>query len=551
MKRTLALVVVSSLVVAWSAGCGSKNQRDEFDQNGTDPNGGGPNGNNGAFGGDASVDGSGGDDGRDPETCDEAKASRSYVGCDYWPTVTANNVWSIFDYAVVVSNTSKADADVKVTGPNGANVNVTVASGALEKIYLPWQADLKGPDSNATGQAAPLTASVVSKGGAYHLVSTVPVVVYQFNPLEYKGQGGPSGKSWANCPTPPGATGCFSYSNDASLLLPSTAWTGNYRVTAPKGWTSHTAGVDVMGGYVVVTAAQDGTNLTIALSPGGQIIAGGGIAQTNGGGVVKTQMNAGDAIELVTPVGDKYDLSGSLVQADKPVQVITGIPCINIPPDNSACDHVEESVVPAEALGKKYLVATPTAPKGGPGQHVVRFVGNRDGTTLTYTPGAPGCPPTLNAGQVAECGPLSIDFLVEGTNEFALSSYMVGSSVYDPIGFDPRGDPSETTYGSTEQARISYLFLAPDDYDVNYAVVTGPSAANPQIDGAPLSGFTNVGGGLGVWRVKLGEGKSGAHRLTSDQGVGLQVMGYGSYTSYQYPGGLNLKQIAPPPPAVK
>jgi hypothetical protein len=25
------------------------------------------------------------------------------------------------------------------------------------------------------------------------------------------------------------------------------------------------------------------------------------------------------------------------------------------------------------------------------------------------------------------------------------------------------------------------------------------------------------------------------------------VLGYGSYTSYQYPGGLNLKRIAPPP----
>ena len=33
-----------------------------------------------------------------------------------------------------------------------------------------------------------------------------------------------------------GATvGCFSFSNDASLLLPSSAWTGNYRVTGQAG----------------------------------------------------------------------------------------------------------------------------------------------------------------------------------------------------------------------------------------------------------------------------------------------------------------------------
>ena len=48
-------------------------------------------------------------------------------------------------------------------------------------------------------------------------------------------------------------------------------------------------------------------------------------------------------------------------------------------------------------------------------------------------------------------------------------------------------------------------------------------------------------------RIKLGPGQAGAHVLTASQPVGIQVMGYGSYTSYQYPGGLDLAQIAPPP----
>jgi hypothetical protein len=34
----------------------------------------------------------------------------------------------------------------------------------------------------------------------------------------------------------------------------------------------------------------------------------------------------------------------------------------------------------------------------------------------------------------------------------------------------------------------------------------------------------------------------------ANEPVGLQVLGYGKYTSYQYPGGLNLGKIAPPPP---
>ncbi|RZI77916.1 MAG: AraC family transcriptional regulator [Rubrivivax sp.] len=38
------------------------------------------------------------------------------------------------------------------------------------------------------------------------------------------------------------------------------------------------------------------------------------------------------------------DLSGSQVQADKPIQVIAGSPCSNVPStDTQACDHLEHS----------------------------------------------------------------------------------------------------------------------------------------------------------------------------------------------------------------
>src|SRR4051812_18236809 len=41
----------------------------------------------------------------DPKTCAEAAASKTYVGCDFWPTVTDNIVRPDFDYAVAVANT--------------------------------------------------------------------------------------------------------------------------------------------------------------------------------------------------------------------------------------------------------------------------------------------------------------------------------------------------------------------------------------------------------------------------------------------------------------
>src|SRR5262245_13971145 len=61
--------------------------------------------------------GSGGstDQGGDPTTCAGAATAHTYVGCDYWPTVTANTVWSIFDYAVIVANAGTQPADITVT----------------------------------------------------------------------------------------------------------------------------------------------------------------------------------------------------------------------------------------------------------------------------------------------------------------------------------------------------------------------------------------------------------------------------------------------------
>jgi hypothetical protein len=500
----------------------------------------------------------------DPTTCAQAAAGRTYVGCDYWPTVVANNVWSIFDYAVVVANGQTVPANVTVTGPNAVNQSATVAPGSLTKIYLPWVADLKGPDTDTCGSAVPLTASVLSPKGAYHLLSSVPVTVYQFNALEYRGQGGPPGKSWAACPgkqicqSSSTASGCYSFSNDASLLLPSTAMTGNYRVTGIHGWTEVDpigGPVDIMGGYFTITATQDATTVRVKIAAAGQVVAGGGIAATAPNGILTLTLGQGDVAEVTTPVGSRYDLSGSLVAADKPVQVLTGIPCINLPQGQASCDHVEESVFPAETLGKHYLVTVPTGPTGVAIGHVVRLYGNVDGTTLTYAPARPaGCPAMLAAGGVADCGTVSSDFEVQGDHEFGVGSFMLGASVVDPQ-LDvtkEKGDPSQSVTASVEQYRTSYVFLAPDDYDISFVDIVGPTGVRVALDGAPvLTAFTPIGAtGFGVARVQLGAGQAGAHVMASSAPVGIQVMGYGFATSYQYPGGLNLTLLAPPPPIV-
>jgi hypothetical protein len=289
--------------------------------------------------------------------------------------------------------------------------------------------------------------------------------------------------------------------------------------------------------------------VTVKVGSEGQVISGGGVTAALANQVISFDLNRGDVVQVVgTP---STDLSGSLVSADKVVQVISGVQCIRQPFGEAACDHIEESVFPAETLGKRYFVSVPTGPNGNAVGHAVRIYGNVDGTALTYPGLTPlNAPTVVDAGKVYDLGVVDSDFEVVGDHEFGVASFLLGGAVVDPqpLPGNEKGDPSQSVLAAVEQYRKKYVFLAPDDYDVSYADVVMPEGAQVTLDGVPIAVTpTPISNGWVVARLLLGPGAEGAHVLVSDQAFGLQVMGYGTYTSYHYPGGLNLSQIAPPP----
>jgi hypothetical protein len=130
--------------------------------------------------------------------------------------------------------------------------------------------------------------------------------------------------------------------------------------------------------------------------------------------------------------------------------------------------------------------------------------------------------------------------------------YSQGASVVDPSAQPPnqQGDPDQSLFAAVKQYRTKYVFLAPTDYEDNYAVIVAPTGTTISLDGANVTATATAIGtsGYGVVRVTLPNGSNnGAHLLGASNPVGLQVMGYGSYTSYTYPGGLDLAFISPPP----
>jgi hypothetical protein len=231
------------------------------------------------------------------------------------------------------------------------------------------------------------------------------------------------------------------------------------------------------------------------------------------------------------------------VTSDKPIQVISGHYCANVPVGVQYCDHLEESMLPVDTLGLHYIVNAPavtTIPAGK--VQLIRVIATVPNTNLVYDPPQTGAPTTIaNAGGYIEIQNNNASFQISSDQKIMVVQYMEGQNAGGGT-----GDPAMTVAVPVEQFRTDYLFHAPTNYESNYVDVTAPMGAQVMLDGMPLT-FTAIGTtGFGISRVyplTAGPGNDGNHQISSTVGFGIQVYGYGQYTSYWYPGGLDLKQI--------
>jgi hypothetical protein len=338
----------------------------------------------------------------------------SNVGCDFWPTVSANSVWGPnlgFHFGVLLGNTSATDkADITITGPAPMPIPVTLQPREVQAVALPWVPELKGSDWRTPYQPVGPTESVNKLNGAYHIVSNQPIVAYQFSPLE-----GTIAAS-NGCPAiPAGRNSCYSYSADASLLIPGHALSGNYVVTGfhavhQDAFPYSTASKLNMGDFIAITATQ-ATTVELDLRPGQTVLAWPDSPRLAPGQAAKFSMNAGQVLQLFTPgMSPDETLSGSVISAAGGLQVLSGVGCASIPLDPSYCSHVEDPVLPLEALGKEYVVPVLSGPgpMGPRFAHTIRVQSISDGTAITFEPTMlTGV--TLAKGEVVEIPNVKID----------------------------------------------------------------------------------------------------------------------------------------------
>lgn len=486
------------------------------------------------------------------DLCAQAAANKSYLGCDYWPVFTVNSqLPNRFRPAVSIGNGNLVPANITIT-KGDFRVELEVPPRSARTLELEFDARLRSA-----------AESLLVRQGAYHLRSSVPVTVHQFNPLYFE----LSGDCTDHDPQP-GDRLCNSYTNDASLLFPTSASTPDperdegfvsFMVAARASFMFDEQAPGARPGFAAIVALGErpvqvsivSRAYTLAtLDP----LAADAIEALAPGQTLSRTLQPGDVLQLMSaapascPVewrsvdgrsycdpGADYDLTGTLVRADGPLQVIGGHDCTNVPFDRPFCDHLEEALPPLHTWGNAAIVTAPRTPDGSGTR--VRVISAVDDNAIQFEPPLQA-PIVLQRGQQFEFE-TSEPLFVRGAKPLLVAQYLLGQGLIQNVG----GDPSLSFAVPVDQYRNAYNFTSPSTYTSNYVDIVAAVDDLVRLDGVIVKGFAPLGqSGYATATVQLMN--AGAHELIARRGLGLQLYGSASFTSYMLPGGLDLQPIA-------
>ena len=453
-----------------------------------------------------------------PETCVQAQAGESTVGCLFFGVdLDSHDSVENGQFAIAVSNVQEGQiANVQVESKQGGVWSTIAGPAAVAPLDL-YTFNLPALSEDDSG---------IKVGGAYRVSSDIPIIAYQFNPID----------------------GSSSYLSDASMLYPVPTWDSINHVV---GWKVIDDG-SVQGAYVSIVAAVDGTQVTV--TPSQITLAGENVPPSPANVPFVLNLNEGDVAEVMTKSMNQ-GLTGTRVTSDidHPVAVFSGNECTFIPTNVYACDHLEEQLSGVRLWGQ-HFVASRVPNRSANDPSLWQIYASEDGTTINLTTdpelnGIPNNQFVLQAGQVVEFyvgGTAQVpgDFEIEADKPIAVLNYMTGSE--NPgAGI---GDPAMVQLSPIEQFLPRYVVLVPGTWINDVAVLARPAGATITLDGVAIDDnlFVPVAdSGYEVARVPVADG---IHVLDGDQNsFSVIIVGYDTFDSYAYLGGTGTGVINPNP----
>jgi len=514
--------------------------------------------------------------------CDRARVVKNNVGCEYWAVdldnamIDATLNAAAQQFAVVISNPQPdLPANVTIEQDDSSPGDPPEIKMVAQTKILPLNLETfkLGPrevDGSPDGEFNTGTGTALSRH-AYRITSDVPIVAYQFNPLENVNV----------------------FSNDASLLKPVEALTYNPGLFGQAyvvvGWPQTIAHTDDprtnfdpqspidLRVFLTLIGTRADTHVRITTTT--RVIPGGPVQETQPGGVIEATLQPFEVLNLESG-GFNADFTSSSIDADQPVVVFSGGEASDAPYFDDlirrrcCADHLEEQLDPIRTAGQNFVLAhTPSRTQavknaGGnvgvvaePEFFRVVAVSEKGANVQTSLPAPNDTFRLSGRGDVRDLVAFD-DVLLKADGPIIVGDVQVSQEgAFIPRGL-PGGDPSLVILPPVEQFRPDYVFLTPDKYIFDFITVIAPPGASIALDGQLLDdtrcdvghvtgydvfrcqlSFPKIDMTLPVNPIMAGLQNDGVHRILSNASVGVLVFGWDSFVSYGYAAGTQLEEI--------
>jgi len=224
--------------------------------------------------------------------------------------------------ALYIASATRTRVLIEVEGRGFQTIRYTIPNDVIEVVIAPGTGQAYSKSSSS-----PAPPDQVWPGAGIHIKANAPIVVY-------------------------GVTR-FQYTTDSFLAYPVHTLGKEYIISSMADMTWMYPSL-VLPSEFTVTAPYDNTRVTIKVGGNSQTITASGLRP----GQSRTwTLNRGDVLVVSTRDDAKEgDLSGTLVSSTKPVAVLSGNQCANVPTDVYACDFIADMEIPTDLWGKMYFV---------------------------------------------------------------------------------------------------------------------------------------------------------------------------------------------------
>ena len=422
------------------------------------------------------------------------------TGTDFWLGFPAaqDPISGTPSHRLMVTAATAASGTVSVPGTVFSE-GFTAGPGSVTSVELPASVELEAADA-------------VTAGKGIHVTASQPVAVHAL--YQAAGEG----------------------LSDGYLGLPTDLLGTSYRVLDyPGNSDCGVAEFEIVG-------TQSGTTVTI--NPSAPIVG------HSAGVPYQVALGAGS-----TYLGQAAGTSaGTAITADKPIAVLGGNSCAQVPVGTFAANFIVEQLPPTSAWGTDFSVLNFAARSSG---DMVTVLGSSDGTDLSIegAGGSPvGAPTSINAGQsvtfliaepirIVAAAPILVAHFAQGQESESGNPGKTGDPTM--ILTPPRQRWAHSQTLSTPASGFAQGYL-------NIAIATS-DLGSLRLDGAPVASmaFAPVGKDPTTSGARLPV-SAGPHSLTAAGPFGVEVYGFEPFDAFGWPGAWgdgSRAPIVPPAPS--